>query len=69
VIRPYHEVAREERHEAQLERIDAHMRRISDGHDPRGHLLAIERLARSIRAEWVVEARGAADLTHEGTPR
>jgi chorismate-pyruvate lyase len=33
-------------------RIEAHLARLAQGHDPLGHLLAIERLARAARAEW-----------------
>lgn len=33
-------------------RIEAHLARLAQGHDPWGHLLAIERLARGARAEW-----------------
>lgn len=33
-------------------RIEAHLVRLAEGHDPMGHLFAIERLARSARAEW-----------------
>jgi hypothetical protein len=32
--------------------IGAHLERLAQGHDPYGHLLAIERLARAARAEW-----------------
>ena len=32
-------------------RIEAHLVRLAQGHDPMGHLFAIERLARSARAE------------------
>jgi hypothetical protein len=33
------------------ERIEAHLARLAVGHDPLGHLFAIERLARATRAE------------------
>jgi len=33
-------------------RIEAHLARVAQGHDPLGHLFAIERLARAARAEW-----------------
>ncbi len=33
-------------------RIEVHLARLAQGHDPMGHLFAIERLARSARAEW-----------------
>ena len=32
-------------------RIEAHLVRLTHGHDPLGHLFAIERLARAARAE------------------
>lgn len=32
-------------------RIEAHITRLGQGHDPLGHLFAIERLARAARAE------------------
>jgi hypothetical protein len=32
-------------------RIEAHLVRLAEGHDPLGHLLGIERLARAARAE------------------
>ena len=38
--------------ERYLARIDAHLVRLADGHDPMGHLFSIERLARAARAEW-----------------
>jgi hypothetical protein len=38
--------------EHHLVRIGAHLERLAQGHDPYGHLLAIERLARAARAEW-----------------
>jgi hypothetical protein len=33
-------------------RIEAHLARLAQGHDPMGHLFGIERLARCARAEW-----------------
>jgi chorismate-pyruvate lyase len=33
-------------------RIEAHLTRLAQGHDPLGHLFGIERLARAARAEW-----------------
>jgi hypothetical protein len=33
-------------------RIEAHLVRLAQGHDPLGHLFGIERLARSAKAEW-----------------
>ena len=45
--------------ERYVTRIEAHLTRRSEGHDPFGHLFAIERLARAARAEWsVVERQG-----------
>ena len=41
-------------------RIEAHLARFAAGHDPIGHLFAIERLARAARAEWRNGERGAA---------
>ena len=38
--------------EVYLTRIDAHRARLIAGHDPLGHLFAIERLARVARSEW-----------------
>jgi hypothetical protein len=38
--------------ERYLSRIEAHLVRLADGHDPMGHLFGIERLARAARAEW-----------------
>ena len=32
--------------------MEAHAVRLAAGHDPLGHLFAVERLARSARAEW-----------------
>jgi hypothetical protein len=45
-------VARGELTERYVARIEAHLVRLRDGHDPMGHLFAIERLARVARAEW-----------------
>jgi len=37
-------------------RIEAHLARLTAGHDPLGHLFGIERLARAARAEcWEAE--------------
>ena len=41
------------------ERIEAHLARLAQGHDPLGHLFAIERLARAARAEWWEAGRRA----------
>ena len=38
--------------EQYLCRIEAHLVRLAEGHDPTGHLFGIERLARGARAEW-----------------
>jgi hypothetical protein len=44
--------ARLELAERYVARIAAHLVRFADGHDPMGHLYAIERLARVARIEW-----------------
>jgi hypothetical protein len=49
---PQTSVARGELTERYVARIEAHLVRLRDGHDPMGHLFAIERLARVARAEW-----------------
>lgn len=36
-----------------LVRIEGHLARLVTGHDPMGHLFAIERLARAARADWL----------------
>jgi hypothetical protein len=46
--------------ERYLSRIEAHLARLGQGHDPMGHLFAIERLARVARAEWW-EAQGQSE--------
>jgi hypothetical protein len=39
-------------------RLEAHLVRLAEGHDPMGHLFAIERLARVARAErWEAQRR------------
>jgi hypothetical protein len=38
--------------EKYVTRIEAHLLRFREGHDPMGHLFAIERLARAARTEW-----------------
>lgn len=43
--------------EAYLDRLRHHLVRLAAGHDPLGHLLAIERLARAARVEWWSAAR------------
>jgi hypothetical protein len=45
-------VPRGELTERYVARIEAHLVRLRDGHDPIGHLFAIERAARVARAEW-----------------
>jgi hypothetical protein len=45
--------------ERYVARIEAHLTRVSQGHDPFGHLFAIERLARAARAEWWTTERQA----------
>lgn len=35
-----------------LARIEVHLVRLAEGHDPAGHLFGVERLARAARAEW-----------------
>ena len=49
--------ARGELAERDVARIEAHLARLARGHDPMGHLFAIERLARGARAEWWAEQR------------
>lgn len=41
-------------------RVAAHIERLGLGQDPFGHLFAIERLARSARADWCAAQRQAA---------
>jgi hypothetical protein len=47
-------------------RIEAHLVRLAHGHDPLGHLFAIERLARAARAGWWEAEHGA---RHSGNER
>jgi len=55
--------------ERYVTRIEAHLIRLSEGHDPFGHLFAIERLARAARAEWsVVERQGGRTGNGRGEP-
>jgi hypothetical protein len=43
--------------EQYIARIEAHLARLAQGHDPIGHLFGIERLARCARAEWLTTKR------------
>jgi hypothetical protein len=52
-------VARSEPAEFYLALIQVHLLRLAAGHDPLGHLFAIERLARAARAEWWIAEREA----------
>jgi len=45
-------------------RIEAHLLRLGQGHDPCGHLFAVERLARAARAEWWAVRRGPSRERH-----
>jgi hypothetical protein len=44
--------ARSQAVERYISRIEAHLVRFAEGHDPLGHLFGIERLARGARSEW-----------------
>ena len=44
-------LARSEAVERYVSRIEAHLVRLAEGHDPLGHLFGIERLARGARSE------------------
>ena len=48
-----------------LSRIEAHLVRLAQGHDPMGHLFWIERLARAARAELA----GVHGRSERGRPR
>ena len=50
-------VMRSEAIERYVSRIEAHLVRLAEGHDPLGHLFGIERLARGARAEWLETMR------------
>ena len=51
--------------ERYVARIEAHLERLAQGHDPFGHLFAIERLARAARAEsW--ESQHEAERARHG---
>ena len=50
-------IAQSQLAEVYVARIEAHLDRLATGHDPFGHLYAIERLARAARAEWSVVER------------
>jgi hypothetical protein len=43
--------ARSQAAEQYVARIEVHLVRLADGHDPLGHLFAVERLARAARSE------------------
>lgn len=51
--------------ERYLVRIEAHLVRLAQGHDPLGHLFGIERLARAARAE-MLEAQRTAERGEHG---
>jgi hypothetical protein len=51
--------------EQYLVRIEAHLVRLAQGHDPLGHLFGIERLARAARAE-MLEAQRTAERGEHG---
>lgn len=48
---PHAPVARSEPAERYAARIEGHLARLAQGHDPMGHLFAVERLARAARTE------------------
>ena len=50
--------------DAYVARIEAHLARLTQGHDPLGHLFAIERLARAARAESWASQREAERARH-----
>ena len=54
---PHAPVAHSELAETYVARIEAHLTRVSQGHDPFGHLFAIERLARVARAGVAIAGR------------
>ena len=56
---------RDEAIERCLTRLRAHVGRLAGGQDPFGHLFAIERLARSARADWSAVQRQAAPARDE----
>jgi len=56
---PSTSIVRPEAVEHYAARIEAHLVRLARGHDPWGHLFAIERLARTARAEWSESQREA----------
>jgi hypothetical protein len=43
--------------ERYMARIEEHLVRLAEGHDPVGHLFGIERLARGARSEWLATLR------------
>ncbi|MHB8397790.1 MAG: hypothetical protein ACYDCI_02515 [Candidatus Limnocylindrales bacterium] len=54
---PHAPTAHAEAIEQYVARIEAHLARLAQGHDPFGHLFGIERLARCARAEWLTTLR------------
>ena len=50
--------------ERYLSRIEAHLVRLREGHDPTGHYFGIERLARAARAEWWEDRRRSEHRRH-----
>jgi hypothetical protein len=57
-------VVRSEAIERYVARIEEHLVRLAEGHDPLGHLFGIERLARCARSEWLETLRGAERERH-----
>jgi hypothetical protein len=52
-------VAPRELASAYVSRMERHLAQLAQGHDPFGHLFAVERLARAARAEWWAGERDA----------
>jgi hypothetical protein len=57
-------VAHSELAASYVARIEVHLARLDQVHDPLGHLFAIERLARAARAEWWEAGREADHRRH-----